>query len=282
MSPCTRVLCIDDEPHALDALARTLRRKLDITTAVEPRAGLEILAHEGPFAVIVSDLRMPGMDGISFLEESRRISPHTVRMLLSGQADFDAALAAVNRGGIFKFLVKPCAPDVLQEAIEAAMEHYEANLPEMRPLQRPLPRLPRLPAPSGREAVMQFMVASHSARLRQEVINALAPIGYSEVVEVSDGRDVFTHLTPIIRGIIADCRLPGMNRPELVRTLRVHPLGSTIPLLLIGLPEDRDEILEALSLGADDILTYPFTPQTLQAKLNAALKTSRRLQKIGS
>lgn len=127
---------------------------------------------------------------------------------------------------------------------------------------------------------MEFMVASGSAGLRRDVISALVPIGYSQVVEVSDGMEVLATLTPIIRGIIAEWNLPGIHGMELVRALHMHPVGSTLPLLLIGLPEDPGEMLEALSLGANDFITNPFTPQALQSKLTAALKISRRLQPI--
>jgi DNA-binding NarL/FixJ family response regulator len=86
--------------------------------------GLEILKNKGPFAVVVSDMRMPGMDGATFLARVRVESPDSVRMLLTGYADVESAIAAVNEGQIFRFLAKPCAPELLKQAVGAAVEQY--------------------------------------------------------------------------------------------------------------------------------------------------------------
>jgi response regulator RpfG family c-di-GMP phosphodiesterase len=119
-----RVLCVDDEPNVLQGFARHLRRQFSVSTAVGGPAGLELLARESPFAVVVSDMRMPGMDGATFLGRVREQAPDTTRVLLTGQADLEAAIAAVNQANIFRFLTKPCAPDVLCTALEAAAEQH--------------------------------------------------------------------------------------------------------------------------------------------------------------
>lgn len=119
-----RVLCVDDEPNVLKGLQRTLRRSFEVTAAVGALEGLTALESSAPYAVVVSDLRMPVMDGISFLERARAISPDTIRVLLSGDADLHAALGAVNRGAIFRFLLKPATPDDLVRALLAAVEQH--------------------------------------------------------------------------------------------------------------------------------------------------------------
>ena len=119
-----RILCVDDEPHVLEGLERTLFEQFEVATAPSGAAGLELLKTDGPFAVVVSDMRMPEMDGAAFLAHVRKAVPDTVRVLLTGQADLDAAIAAVNEGQIFRFLSKPCAPDVLQQSMQAAAEQY--------------------------------------------------------------------------------------------------------------------------------------------------------------
>jgi len=119
-----RVLCVDDEPNVLSGLRRCLRGHFAVTTAVGGAAGLEALRAEGPFAVVVSDLRMPGMDGVAFLSRVRALAPDTVRVLLTGQADLGAAIAAVNEGNIFRFLSKPCPPEALLRALAAAAEQH--------------------------------------------------------------------------------------------------------------------------------------------------------------
>lgn len=119
-----KILLVDDEPHVLEGWKRQLRNKLVVETATSGRDGLALLGTAGPFAVVVSDMRMPGMDGAAFLEQVRKQSPDTVRMILSGQAELSSTIAAVNLGQIFRFLTKPCARDELFAALEAALEQY--------------------------------------------------------------------------------------------------------------------------------------------------------------
>ena len=133
-----RILFVDDEPNILQAMERQFRKQFEIHTAVGPVLGLEAIAKEGPFAVVVSDLRMPVMDGVEFLTRVRAASPDTVRVMLTGQADMDAAIAAVNQGNIFQFLTKPCPPDTLSRALTAAIEQHRLITAERELLEQTL------------------------------------------------------------------------------------------------------------------------------------------------
>jgi FixJ family two-component response regulator len=119
-----RVLFVDDEPNVLDGIRRQLRNRLNIETAVGAAAGLTMIESKGPFAVVVSDMRMPEMNGARFLSKVNQISPDTVRMVLSGQADLDSTVAAVNEGHIFRFLMKPCDSDKLLEVVNSGIAQY--------------------------------------------------------------------------------------------------------------------------------------------------------------
>jgi response regulator RpfG family c-di-GMP phosphodiesterase len=120
----TRILCVDDEPAVLQGLALHLSRRYHLETATSGAEGLLVLRQDPTIAVVVSDMRMPGMDGAAFLARARDTAPDAVRMLLTGQADMDATIAAINQGGIFRFLTKPCPPRTLLTAIEAAVEQH--------------------------------------------------------------------------------------------------------------------------------------------------------------
>jgi response regulator RpfG family c-di-GMP phosphodiesterase len=120
----TKVLCVDDEPQVLEGLALQLRRGYEVHTATRGARGLEVLGQHGPFAVVLSDMRMPAMNGAAFLSRVRQQAPDTVRMLLTGHADLQAAIAAVNDGQVFRFLTKPCPPDQLRLSFEAATEQH--------------------------------------------------------------------------------------------------------------------------------------------------------------
>jgi CheY-like chemotaxis protein len=119
-----RILCVDDEPNVLQAFERQFHRRFDLHIALGPEKALEQLASAGPFAVVVSDLRMPGMDGIEFLRRVREGWPDTSRIILTGQADLSAAIAAVNQGSVFQFLTKPCPADMLGRAIDGGLEQH--------------------------------------------------------------------------------------------------------------------------------------------------------------
>ncbi|MBC8026231.1 MAG: response regulator [Steroidobacteraceae bacterium] len=119
-----RVLFVDDDPNVLDGIRRQLRNRFSIETANGAAAGLEMFKSNGPFAVVVSDMRMPEMNGARFLAKVNEISPNTVRMVLSGQSDMESTIAAVNEGHIFRFLMKPCEPAKLLEVINAGIDQY--------------------------------------------------------------------------------------------------------------------------------------------------------------
>ena len=119
-----RILIVDDEVLVLDALQRQLRTHFDVTVASEPKEALKLVVSKGPYAAVVSDLRMPGMDGVALLYCIRKLSPDTVRVLLTGYADVEAAISAVNEGNVFRFLSKPCPTGVLIRALEASVEQH--------------------------------------------------------------------------------------------------------------------------------------------------------------
>jgi ActR/RegA family two-component response regulator len=132
------ILCVDDDPNILAALQRQFRKTFRIVTATGPEEGLAAIDGKGPFAVVVSDLRMPGMSGIQFLTAVRALAPDTVRVMLTGQADMADAIAAVNQGAIFRFLLKPSSAIILGKVIEAALEQHRLIVAERQLTQQTL------------------------------------------------------------------------------------------------------------------------------------------------
>jgi DNA-binding NtrC family response regulator len=119
-----RVLCVDDEPRLLEGLRLHLRSRFDVEVAVGGEAGLAAVASKGPFAVVVSDMRMPGMSGAAFLARVRAEAPDTVRILLTGSTDLDLPLAVLAESQLFRVLSKPCPPETIVAAIEAGVHRY--------------------------------------------------------------------------------------------------------------------------------------------------------------
>ncbi|MBV8728908.1 MAG: response regulator [Acidobacteriia bacterium] len=120
-----RVLFVDDDPDLLAGIARTLRsERFEIQTMTSARSALERLERHEPFAAIVSDLKMPEMDGITVLQKAWDCAPDCVRVLFTGEPDLDHAIAAVNKGAIFRFMVKPCSRVVMAMTLNAAVEQH--------------------------------------------------------------------------------------------------------------------------------------------------------------
>src|ERR1700722_18601072 len=119
-----KILFVDDEPNLLDGLRRLLGKEFSIETANGGEAGLNLLAESGPFAVVMSDMRMPGMNGVQFLSAVRQRWPDTVRLMLTGNSDIQTAIDAVKEGSVFRFMTKPCPENILKGAIRAALVQY--------------------------------------------------------------------------------------------------------------------------------------------------------------
>lgn len=159
-----RILLVDDEPALLAGLRRQLRPYYEVVCSVDPAAALETLTTQGPFAVVVSDMRMPVMDGAVFLEHARTLAPEATRVLLTGQADIPATIAAINRGQVFRFLCKPCPSEELLETLQAAVDEHARFRAERRLLDRSLRIMPQEPA--SEEQVQELRDAIENDQLK--------------------------------------------------------------------------------------------------------------------
>lgn len=119
-----KILFVDDDLNVLSAFRRTLRGRFQIETADSAAKALAILERDPSFAVIVSDYRMPQINGVEFLAQAAARWPDCVRILLTGEADTKAAGSAVNQGQIFRFLLKPCAPLILEKTLKAGLQRH--------------------------------------------------------------------------------------------------------------------------------------------------------------
>jgi len=125
-----KILFVDDEISILSGLERLLSSQYEVITADSGKQGIIALKENGPIAVVVSDYRMPEMNGVEFLSSARQISPDTVRIMLSGHADMQVATDAINEGNIFRFLVKPCQHELLIKTLNAAIEQHRLIMAE--------------------------------------------------------------------------------------------------------------------------------------------------------
>jgi ActR/RegA family two-component response regulator len=157
------ILCVDDDPNILAALQRQFHKTFSIERALGPEEGLAAIANKGPFVVVISDLRMPGMSGIQFLTAVRARAPETVRVMLTGQADLADAIAAVNQGAIFRFLQKPSSATILSKVIESALEQHRLIVAE-------------------RQLTQQTLVGC--VEVLSEVLSIIEPVAFSRTTRV--------------------------------------------------------------------------------------------------
>ncbi len=159
----SKILLVDDEQNLLDALKRSLKGKFKIETANSGAEGLMLMENEGPFAVIVSDYKMPEMNGVEFLLQAMKKAPDSIRMMLTGQADMDAAIDVINRARIFRFLSKPCPTEILTENIEDGLEQYRLKHAEKELIEKTL---------------------SGSIKVLTDVLSLVNPVAFSKALRV--------------------------------------------------------------------------------------------------
>lgn len=133
-----KILFVDDEENVLSAYIRVLRKRFQIETASGGAEALDHIENNDSFAVVISDMRMPGMDGVHLLKRIKELAPDTVRVMLTGNSDQQTAIDAVNQGAIFRFLTKPCDPEKLALTLDAALEQHRLITAEKELLERTL------------------------------------------------------------------------------------------------------------------------------------------------
>jgi response regulator RpfG family c-di-GMP phosphodiesterase len=188
-----KILLVDDDQNLLAACERNFHRKFTMETAAGAEAGLRKLAERGPFAVVISDRQMPGMDGIQFLSLVRERAPDTVRIMLTGNADLEGTIKVVNEGRIFRFLTKPCPLDVLGKMIEDGLAQFRLVTAEKELLNKTLSGSIKLltdilsmmePESFGRAQTMRDLIGSVTKKIHADneweipLAAMLAPIGH--------------------------------------------------------------------------------------------------------
>ncbi|MCL5990738.1 MAG: response regulator [Bacteroidetes bacterium] len=133
-----RILLVDDDYDVITAYKRNLRKDFDITTANSGVEGIEKIRESDPFAVVVSDFNMPKMNGIEFLKLVRKAAPDTVRVMLTGFAELDTAMEAVNQGNVFRFITKPVHTESLICTLNDCAEQHQLITSERELLDKTL------------------------------------------------------------------------------------------------------------------------------------------------
>lgn len=297
MTDRPRILCVDDESSVLDGLRRTLRSSYEVVTTTDPAEALAILNEHryDPFSVIVSDMRMPGMTGISVLERAQELAPDTTRILLTGDADVQGAVGAINRGNVFRFILKPCPPDPLRAAIAAADQQHRLVMAERELLQDTLKGC--IDALMDTLAMAQPALFSRAGRLRRlaqdvcavlEVPNAWQVEMAAQLGEIGAITLPPTALDALQSGTPADgaeaemlAALPGLADNVLARIPRLDEVREIIRHQLATdrtpvtpMSADASEAAQLLQAVREyDALVYRGTPADLALATLSSRKT---------
>jgi len=133
-----KILFVDDEPAVLEGYKRILRGDFQLSTAVSGEDAIAEIGNDGSVEVVVSDMQMPGMNGIQLLSRVREIAPQAIRVVLTGHADIETAINAVNEDAVFRFLTKPCPVAVLKKTLTACLLQYHLVTAEKELLEKTL------------------------------------------------------------------------------------------------------------------------------------------------
>ena len=286
----TRILFVDDEERILRSLAMQFRRQYDVLTESDPRRALERLKSE-TVDIIVSDQRMPQMNGAEFLAQASELAPHSLRILLTGYSDLDAAVEALNSGGIFRYLTKPWDQQemsfTLRQAAEIAVRQGAAA---------------PAAAASPQAAPLTVLLLDDHAETRSTVEN-FCQAGGHRLLHARSLADALQQLNDeTVDLLVSDLKLGGEDTAPLLKTLAqahprllslvVTPFKDTQALLrLINeaqifryLPKPiRPGLFEkGLSAAARQAQAWRNQPQPLVGRVAEAPREARERDKVGS
>jgi len=223
-----KILCVDDDAGTLVVLERLLRNRFRLDMASCGAEALQQIGRAGPYAVVLADMHMPGMNGIEFLKLVEARAPDSVRIMVTGSADQKTAVDAVNQGHVFRFLNKPFEPEPLVEALQAAVRQHELIIAERELLEDTL---------------------SGAIKILTEILGSLDPRAFGQGERLREGMRAFTQVYPVQRAwefemaamlaFIGRVTVPttvllkersglSLNGPEKLLLSRVPELGAAL------------------------------------------------------
>lgn len=261
MTAPTRILFVDDEERILRSLAMQFRRQYEVLTESDPLRALERLRSE-PVQIIVSDQRMPQMGGADFLARASEIVPHSLRILLTGYSDLDAAVEALNSGGIFRYLTKPWDPQemafTLRQAAEIAARQIPAATPDAAP----------------DSALNVLLLDEHADTL--SLVDGFCRAGGHRLLHARSLPEALHWLnTETVDLLVSDLKLAGEETAPLLKSLaQAHP-----QLLSLVVTPFRDTQALLKLINEAQIFRYlpkPIRPGLFEKGLSAAARQAQR------
>jgi eukaryotic-like serine/threonine-protein kinase len=271
-----RILFLDDEERILDALAALFRYKYQVFTATTAERALSIL-RQCHVHVVVSDQRMPGTTGVDFLRQAKRVSPNSVRILLTGFSDLSAIIDSVNDGEVYRFLNKPWGNQEIQAVVADALAiglALEAGSPATGDTPGSRVEVPSNMATMQPPAVLMLHESGETFEKVRQLLDPRQTFFYARTVE--DCLDALR--TGNIGVIVSDLQVGQRDTSEFLKLLKQeHPQILTIVVAESG---DADHVVELINQAK--IFRYliaPFTPRKLKFFIDSALAQFQRYRR---
>ncbi|MBU1001949.1 MAG: response regulator [Proteobacteria bacterium] len=292
-----KILFVDDDERILTSFERTLGKDYEVSIATGGEQGLEVLDSKGPFAAVVSDLKMPGMNGIDFLIEVHQRHPQTVRIMLTGFAELNTAIAAINKGEIFRFLTKPVENETLINVLESAIGQYSLVLAEKELTEKTLRGSVKMlceilallrPEVFGRTSRIIPYVRQLSKAMNDEdpwiteTAALLSSIGYITVPDrilarINKDRELSFEEFNIFCGHVDVARKLIENIPRLEKVAKIIAYQEK---RFDGLGYPNDDVCEVLIPLGSRILRVVLDFDRLKSNSNSEAEAYTKLQKI--
>ena len=262
-----RVLCVDDEPNILRSLRWLLQKDFEVEIAASGYDGLELVRH-ADYDVVISDQRMPGMIGSDFLREVRKVSPRSMRILLTGYSDPQAILKSVNESEVFRFVNKPWQfQELLKVVGDAARIARES--PVGAPAAEPAPDAP---VDVCGEAIL---VIDDDEDARRQIAEAIGPV--TTLLHARDMAEALLAMEQPVGIVVANMRVGGVDATRMIKLLKQqHP--DIVALVYTDATDSVDVISLINQAQVFRFMPKPVKPTTLRMALSAATLKRRALQ----
>lgn len=262
----SRVLCIDDEPGIVRSLQWLLQKDFEVLTASCGHDALQ-LVQEHDLDVVISDQRMPGMSGVEVLREIRRMSPRTMRILLTGYSDMNAIVRSVNESEVFRFVNKPWNIAELPKVVAQA-----AEIARTRPPEADTDLTEEMPVCGNGDCILVIDDDPAMGQTVAAIVGEAAKVSYAS--NLADAVDILNKESVSV--IVSETRVGSIDATRLVRLMKNrHPEIVTV---MLSEDDDADTLTALINQGQ----IYRFVPKPvrsgyLKLVLNSALRKHNSL-----
>ena len=241
-----RVLLVDEDARFLSECKQNLKDKFHVVTALGSDQGMRALADEGPFAVVVSELNIYGANGIQFLSRTQRSSPHSAGVLLLGSDDLETAIKAITKGDIFRFLMKPFSPLILEKTLQAGIEQYAKDFETEKAAKREK-------TPGSKKRIL---IVDDNPVVRSIATSTLRNYKDFAILTAENGRVAKTLLNIIkIDMVVTDLEMPVMSGLQLLFYLKSHYPDTPVIVLTWFLKKEIEKSM--MNMGYKQYLEKP-------------------------